>query len=83
MTDMILFYSKTRDYIWNDSREEMSDEDIQKLFPKVDECGRRYTTLPLHAPGETRNGPTGQAWKGRRPPKGSHWQYPPAESERR
>jgi len=77
--DMILFYSRTKEYIWNDPREEMSDEDIQRLFPKIDEYGRRYTTTPLHAPGETINGPTGLPWKGIMPPKGRHWRYPPDE----
>jgi adenine-specific DNA-methyltransferase len=82
MTDMILFYSKTEDYVWNDSREEMGEDDILRLFPKVDKNGRRYTTLPLHAAGETQNGPTGQPWRRRRPPKGSHWQYPPEVLDR-
>lgn len=79
MTDVILFYSKTNNYVWNDQRENFTDEQIQKLFPKVDKKGRHYTTLPLHGPGETLNGPTGKAWRGRKPPKGSHWQYPPEE----
>jgi adenine-specific DNA-methyltransferase len=82
MTDMLLFYSKTGDYVWNDSREEMGEDDILKLFPKVDKDGRHYTTLPLHAAGETQNGPTGQPWRGRRPPKGSHWQYRPEMLDR-
>jgi adenine-specific DNA-methyltransferase len=79
LKDMILFYSKTNRYIWNDSREEMIEEDIQRLFPKIDEEGRGYTTTPLHAPGETRNGPTGQPWKGLKPPKGRHWRCSPDE----
>jgi adenine-specific DNA-methyltransferase len=80
--DMILFYSKTERCTWNEPREEMTEEDIQRLFPKVDENGRRYTTTPLHAPGETRNGPTGQPWKGLKPPKGRHWRYLPDELDR-
>lgn len=80
--DMILFYSKTERYVWNEPREEMTEEDIQRLFPKVDKEGRRYTTTPLHAPGETRNGPTGQPWKGLKPPKGRHWRYSPDELSR-
>jgi adenine-specific DNA-methyltransferase len=80
--DMILFYSKTEQYVWNEPREEMTEEDIQRLFPKVDEKGRRYTTTPLHAPGETRDGPTGQPWKGLKPPKGRHWRYSPEELNR-
>jgi len=82
MTDAILFYSKTKDYVWHEAREEFTEQQIETLFPKVDKYGRHYTTLPLHGPGETLNGPTGQPWRGRRPPKGSHWQYPPEELER-
>jgi len=80
--DMILFYSKTERYVWSEPREEMTEEDIQRLFPKVDKEGRRYTTTPLHAPGETRNGSTGQPWKGLKPPKGRHWRYSPDELSR-
>jgi len=75
--DMILFYSKTKDYVWNDSREPYTDEEIRELFPKVDEQGRRYTTNPLHAPGETKDGRTGMPWRGILPPRGRHWRYPP------
>ena len=77
--DMILFYSKTDSYIWNEARQEMSEGEIQRLFPKVDKDGRRYTTIPLHAPGETKNGPTGQLWKGLKPPRGRHWRTHPDE----
>lgn len=80
--DTILFYSKTDRYIWHEPRVEMTEEDINRLFPKVDREGRRYTTTPLHAPGETKNGPTGQPWKGLKPPKGRHWRYSPEELER-
>ena len=73
--DLILFYSKTDDYIWNESLEEYSKNDIERLFPKIDKNGRRYTTNPLHAPGETKNGETGKPWKGMNPPKGRHWRY--------
>lgn len=75
--DMILFYSKTDKYILNDPREPYTQEDIEKLFAKIDENGRKYTTVPLHAPGETKNGATGQPWRGMLPPKGRHWRYPP------
>ncbi len=80
--DMILFYSKTENFVWNGSQEKMTEEDINRLFPKVDKNGRRYTTTPIHAPGETRNGPTGKEWKGMNPPKGRHWRYPPEELTR-
>jgi adenine-specific DNA-methyltransferase len=73
--DMILFYTKTDDFIWNEPRADISEEDIERLFPKIDQNGRRYTTNPLHAPGETRNGNTGKSWRGLMPPKGRHWRY--------
>lgn len=77
MKDMILFYSKTDKYVWNESREKMTEKDLKRLFRKVDEHGRRYTTTPLHAIGETKNGDTGKPWKGLMPPKGKHWRLPP------
>lgn len=77
-SDMILYYAKNRDQqIWNEVREELSEEDIQRLFPKNDEERGAYTTHPLHAPGETQEGPTGQKWKGMNPPSGRHWRYDP------
>lgn len=79
--DTIFFYSKSRNYIWNDAREKFSKEDIARLFPKIDEKGRRYTTNPLHAPGETINGMTGRSWKGLTPPIGRHWRNSPRELE--
>jgi Adenine specific DNA methylase Mod len=75
--DMILVYSKTRNYYWNEAALPYTEEDLRRLFPLVDENGRRYTTNPLHAPGETKDGPTGQPWRGISPPPGRHWRYPP------
>jgi adenine-specific DNA-methyltransferase len=76
--DLILFYSKSSTPIWNDPRIPFSEEDEERLFKKIDEDGRRYTTIPLHAPGETSNGNTSKAWKGMKPPKGRHWRTDPA-----
>jgi len=75
--DLILFYSKTSNPIWNEIREKLSETDIKKLFKKNDSSGRKYTTIPLHAPGETVNGPTGKEWKGQLPPEGRHWRTNP------
>jgi adenine-specific DNA-methyltransferase len=75
--DTILFYSKSQSYVWNESLEDYSQEDIERLFSKADRQGRRYTTNPLHAPGETKNGRTGKPWRGMMPPKGRHWRYSP------
>ncbi|MDW8466696.1 MAG: site-specific DNA-methyltransferase [Chloroherpetonaceae bacterium] len=71
--DLILFYSKSDNLIWNEPKLPYTEADKVKLFPKVDKDGRRYTTIPLHAPGETQNGKTAQAFKGILPPSGRHW----------
>jgi len=75
--DMILFYTKTEKFTWNEPTEDFTEEDIKRLFPKIDDKGRRYTTTPLHAPGETTNGNTGKKWRDLNPPKGRHWRYDP------
>ena len=71
--DLILFYSKTASPIWNEPRKAYSDKDLEKLFPKKDKNGRQYTTVPIHAPGETENGKSNQPFKGILPPAGRHW----------
>lgn len=75
--DTILFYSKTNKIIWNDPHEPYTEEELKRLFPKKETNGRRYTTTPLHAPGETINGNTGKEWRGLKPPVGRHWRYSP------
>lgn len=71
--DMILFYSKSDNYTWNYPTVPFTDDDIHRLYKKVDDDGRRYTTVSLSAPGETKDGVTGQEWRGVFPPKGRHW----------
>jgi len=75
--DLVLFYTKSAQYTWNEPRTAFAEDDLRRLFKKVEENGRRYTTVPLHAPGETQNGPTGRPWKGISPPKGRHWRSDP------
>lgn len=70
--DMILFYSKGKDIVWNEPRTELTEEDM-KRFDKIDPDGRRYTTVPIHAPGESSKGETSKPFKGMLPPKGRHW----------
>lgn len=78
--DVIYVYSKTpQKNIFNNITISLKDEEINKLFPKVDSEGRRYNTVPCHAPGETKNGNTGGLWKGMLPPKGRHWRCSPIE----
>lgn len=78
--DMILFYSKTDRLIWNDPRMPLDAADVESRFNKFDKYGRRYTTIPLHAPGETK-GKTGTTWRGMLPPAGRHWRSAPAVLE--
>jgi len=78
--DMVLFYSNSNKCIWNNPRQPI-DIDLDPRFKSQDGNGRRYTTTPLHAPGETLNGATGKPWRGKRPPPGRHWRYPPKALE--
>lgn len=81
--DMILFYAKKfGKNIWNDIKAPFSKNEILTKFPKIDQDGRRYTTIPLHAPGETKDGVTGQAWRNISVPDGRHWRTNPAEFDR-
>lgn len=79
--DLILFYSKSDEMIWNEPKVPYSDTDIEKLYSKSDKDGRRYTTVPIHAPGETLNS-SNQIFKGMNPPKGRHWRTNVEELER-
>lgn len=80
--DMILFYSKGDKPIWNSPRVKSNQEKIAKLYNKIDANGRRYTTVPIHAPGETNNGETSKPFRGILPPKGRHWRCSVEELER-
>lgn len=78
--DVIFVYSKNhKKNIFNNITTKLTTVEIERLFPKVDKDGRRYTTVPCHAPGETKNGDTGGLWKGMLPPKGRHWRSNPKD----
>jgi len=76
IADYILFYTKTNNYIWNRPIEQWDEARAIKEYPYIDNDGRRYKKVPVHAPG-VRNGETGKAWRGKLPPPGKHWQYLP------
>jgi len=77
ISDYILFYTKNENYVWNQAFEAWTDTTSKKEYQYVEEkTGRRYKKVPVHAPG-TRNGATGQPWRGMLPPPGKHWQYIP------
>lgn len=81
--DLILFYTKNyKNNIWNDIKVPLDENEIAERFSKIDENGRRYTTIPLHAPGETKNGPTSKPWRNIPVPKGRHWRTNPEEFEK-
>ena len=80
INDFILFYTKGRNYTWNQPGVEAEDDWVLKEYPKTDDIGRRYKLVPIHAPG-TRNGETGQPWRDMVPPPGKHWQYAPSKLE--
>lgn len=79
--DYILSYSKTQQAIWNKNLLDINNEEVIRLFPKLTQDARRYTTTPLHAPG-TRTGVTGKHWKGIPPPAGRHWRMIPTELDK-
>lgn len=76
ISDYIMFYSKTENYVWNRPYEPWEYDRMLEQYPYVDAQGRRYKKVPVHAPG-VRNGETGKEWRGKLPPKGKHWQYTP------
>jgi adenine-specific DNA-methyltransferase len=76
VTDYILFYTKTNSYVWNRPTEPWTPERAKEYQYVEQGTGRRFMKVPVHAPG-VRNGETGQPWRGKLPPPGKHWQYPP------
>ncbi|MBI1881815.1 MAG: site-specific DNA-methyltransferase [Chloroflexi bacterium] len=77
ISDYILFYTKSDNYIWNRPYEEWTPERAEKEYQYIEEeTGRRYKKVPIHAP-SVRNGETGKPWQGMNPPPGKHWQFPP------
>jgi adenine-specific DNA-methyltransferase len=77
--DYLLFYSKSRSYVWNQPVEKWTDNAGKKEFNCVEEStGRRYKKVPCHLPG-VRYGETGTLWRGKPPPPGKHWVHSPAK----
>jgi adenine-specific DNA-methyltransferase len=77
ISDHILFYSKSDDYVWHRSHDDWSEERLLEEYQYIDKAtGRRYKRVPVHAPG-VRHGATGGEWRGKLPPPGKHWQFIP------
>jgi adenine specific DNA methylase Mod len=81
--DTIYVYGKTSKPYWKHIRTPLTEKQMEEDFPKVHPVTkRRYKTDPLHAPGITKNGVTGNEWRGIHPPPGRHWAYIPEELDR-
>jgi len=81
ISDYILFYTKSANYVWNQQFDPLDEEKSLKEYRYTEvETGRRYMLVPIHAPG-VRNGATGEEWRGMLPPAGKHWQYTPTKLE--
>lgn len=77
ISDYVLFYTKTDKYTWHRPALPWDDERMKKEYNYIDpKTGKRFKKVPVHAPG-VRNGKTGKPWRGKLPPPGKHWQYPP------
>lgn len=77
ISDYILFYTKSDQYVWNRQVEPWTEERAREYRYVDPISGRRFMKVPVHAPG-VRNGETGGLWRGMRPPPGKHWQFPPS-----
>ena len=79
--DLLVFYAKKKGKnIFNNVTEPLNEKEVERMFKKIDDSGRRYNTIPLHAPGES-NGETGGKFLGLLPPEGRHWRTSPKKLE--
>jgi adenine specific DNA methylase Mod len=73
--DVILFYSKGDQFTWTNPRMEYEQEYLDKYYKYGDGDGRLYWRNSLTAAG-TREGSSGQAWRGFDPTsQGAHWKF--------
>lgn len=76
--DTILFYSKSDSFTWNPQHTPYSADYLASHYRNTDAEGRRFTLSDLTGAG-TRNGETGQSWRGFDvTAKGRHWAYMPS-----
>ncbi|MBV9849064.1 MAG: restriction endonuclease [Armatimonadetes bacterium] len=79
--DNIYYYSKSDIFTWNPHYTAHGSEYIETFFDQTDADGRRWKRSDLTGAG-TRNGETGQVWRGIDvTAKGRHWAYPPSVLE--
>lgn len=74
--DCLLFYSKSKDSIWNVQHIPYSEKYLDDFFKYKDKNGRRYRLTILTGPGAT-SGISGREWRGYNPTSiGRHWAIP-------
>jgi DNA modification methylase len=75
--DVILFYTKSDDWVWNPAYTPLPQETIDKWYNNVEpETGRRFNRADMTAAG-VRTGESGAEWRGINPTaKGRHWAIP-------
>ena len=74
--DTLLFYGRTDRYKWNRTFTQYSPEYIDVFFDQTDEDGRKYKRTDLTGAG-TRNGESGEPWRGIDvTATGRHWAVP-------
>jgi len=80
--DVILYYRKSSSFTWHPVFQKYDEEYVAKHYKHLDAAGRRYKRENPTGAG-TRNGVTGEPWRGINPTaKGRHWAKTPEEMER-
>lgn len=72
--DVILFYSKTRDYVWNQPHVPYGREYLDKYYTNTDPRGR-YQLITCTGPGDRSGTRAHYEWRGQLPPAGRHWAW--------
>ncbi len=74
--DVILFYAKSGDFLWNDQFGPYENQYVEAFFTHADEKGRKWCRTDLTGPG-VRKGDSGLPWRDYNPTGvGRHWQPP-------
>lgn len=79
--DIILYYSRSDKYIWNQGYSPYTEDYISTYFRQVDGRGP-YQSITCTGPGDRRGTLAHYQWKGKWPPPGRHWAWTYEEMER-
>lgn len=82
VSDSILFYTRSDDYVWNEQYSPFSEQYLDEFYTHRDSDGRRWRRSDLTGAG-TRKGESGMPWRGIDvTAKGRHWAVPGDACER-